>query len=147
MWARHVQLKSIHADILTTLHNFHPSRLVVFFHNRCDQHTIWKAILKLFKFIDPDVETAVANQLDVFPAVDFLRLSAAQPPVPGLYVDDLIGIQAHCLTNDSSPAFVKSLTDNVRVCTRRPRSDHERIRKSQSVYSGTKTCHDRNFTD
>ena len=45
--------------------------------------------LDLLEFVDPGVEAAIGNQLDVLPAVDLARLAAPQPRIPRLHVDHL----------------------------------------------------------
>ena len=59
-------------DILAALHDFDPRVLIIFLHDRRDEHAVGKLVFALLEFVEPDVERPVADQLDVFPADHFL---------------------------------------------------------------------------
>ena len=58
MRAGKVQLERIHANILTALDDLGPRILVIFLHDRRDEHAVGKLIFALLEFIEPDVERA-----------------------------------------------------------------------------------------
>ena len=53
-----IQLERIDARILATLDDFDPRILVIFLHDRRDQHAVGKLVFAFLEFIQPDFETA-----------------------------------------------------------------------------------------
>ena len=91
------------------------------------------AVLDLLEFVDPGVERAIADQLDVLPADDLVGAGGTQPAIARLHVDDLRGVEADGLADDRAPAFVERFADDVGVGARRARGDDERIGQFQAV--------------
>src|SRR5262249_21752358 len=121
--AGEVALERVHAGRLAALDDLDPGVLAVLLHDRGDQNAVGVSVFELLDLVDPGGEGAVADQLDVLPADDFLRFGGAQPPVARLHVDDLGGVEADGFTYDRAPAFVERLADDVGVGPRRPRGD------------------------
>jgi hypothetical protein len=59
--AGEIQLKRIDARAFAALDDLAPRILVVFLHDRRDQHAGRVHIFALFKFVDPDLEFPIAN--------------------------------------------------------------------------------------
>ena len=98
-------------------------------------------ILDLLEFIEPDVKGAVADELDVLPTDDLLRLGGSQPRVTGLHVGDFRGIQADGLADHRAPAFVEGLPDDIGVRPRRARRNHQRIGEPYTIDGQTQISH------
>ena len=69
--AREVQLEPIDAGFLAAFDDLDPRVASILLHDRGDQDAIGILILAALEFFEPDLERAIADQLDVFPAEDF----------------------------------------------------------------------------
>ena len=132
-----------HAGVLAAFDDFVPGVFVVFLHDRGDENALGILVLHLLEFIDPGFEAAIGDELDVFPAVDFARLAAAQTGVARLNVDDFAGVEADRFADDGAPAFFERFADDIGVRARRAGADDEGIGKFQAVDGGFESCHGR----
>ena len=129
-----IQFKAVHAGRLAALDEFDPRVLVIFFHDARDEHAVGMQIFAFLKFLLPNLERPVADQLDIFPADDFAA-RREQFAVTRRDVDDFRRVERNRFRDDRAPAFLKRLADDVEICSRRPGSDDEWIRQFQSVNS------------
>jgi hypothetical protein len=136
-----IQLESVHTGLLAALNNLDPSVFAIFFHDGSDQHAFGKKVFALLEFVQPDLERAVANQFDIFPADNFLSVMAHQFRVARRDIDDLRGVEADGLGDDGAPAFLEGLGYDVQIGSRRAGGDDERIGQFQSVHGCGKCRH------
>ena len=127
--ARHIELKRIASGILAPLDDLVPGVAVVLLHDRGDENPLGILVLYLFEFIDPRLEAAIGNKLDILPTINLTRLAAPQPRVPRLHVDHFARIQADSFADHRAPALLERLADNIRVGPRRSGADYEWIGK------------------
>lgn len=115
MGAGKIALEGIDAGGLAAVDDFDPGVLAVLLHDRGDEDAVGIFVFDLFELIEPGIEGAVADELDVFPADDFVRIGRSQAAVAGLNVDDLGGVEADCFADDGAPAFIEGLADDVGI--------------------------------
>ena len=130
-----IQFKSVHAARLAALDDFNPRVLAVFLHDGRDEHAVGKLVFAFLELVLPNLERAVADEFDVFPADDFLAVVRMQFRVTRRDVDDLRGVEAHGFGDDRAPAFGEGLVDDVEIGSGRPGPDDERIRQFEAIYS------------
>src|SRR5437764_15084869 len=106
-----IALERIDAGLLAAFDDLDPGVLAIFLHDRRDQDARGVLVLDLLEFLDPGGEGPIADQLDVFPADDFLGPGRPQPPIARLDVDDLGRVETDRLADHRPPALVERLAD------------------------------------
>ena len=136
MGAGQIEFESINARILAALHNFHPRVLVELLHDRSDEHAARVQVFAFFEFVDPDGKRAVADELDIFPAEDFLAVAGTELCIAWSDVDDLGGIKAYGLGDDRPPPLAECPRNDIQVRAGRAGGYDERIGEAESVNGG-----------
>ena len=125
--AGEVEFEGIDTGVLATLGNFAPRVFVELFHDGSDEHSVGIFVFALLEFVEPFVERAVADELDVFPADHFLAVVRFQFGIAGTDVDDFGSVEADGLGDDAAPAFFKCSFDDADVGSGRAGSNDERV--------------------
>src|SRR5262249_42933572 len=136
-----VQFEGIHANVLTALDNFRPRVAIVFLHDRRDENAVGMLVFALFEFVEPDVELAIADKLDVLPADNVLAIRCVELRVTRRDVDHFRGVEADRFRDDRAPTFAERAGDDVEICPGRAGSDHERVWQFQSIDGGSECWH------
>ena len=119
MRAGEVQLERIHAARLRPLDEFLPASLLIFLHDRGDQHTLRVHVLAPLEFILPQLERAIADQLDVFPSNDFFAVGGMEFAITRRHVDDFARVERNGFGDDRAPTFFERLADDSEIRARR----------------------------
>src|SRR5262249_32727250 len=73
MWAGKIQFECIHSRVLAFFDDLNPRVFLVFLHDGRDEHAVGELVFAFLEFIYPQLERAVADEFDIFPADDFAR--------------------------------------------------------------------------
>ena len=133
MGAGEIQLEGIDTDRLATLDDFVPAIFTILLHDRSDQDPLRMRLLEAIKLLEPDIKRSIADQFDIFPAINFLRITRPHASVARRHVDDFGSIQTDCLGDRSAPAFVEGLANNIRIGAGWPAAYYERIFEAEAV--------------
>src|SRR3989442_342725 len=136
MRAGEVELKRVYPRRLRALDDLHPRILVVFLHDRGDDDAAGVFVLELLELIDPDLERAVGDQLDVLPAINLLRFLGTQTGIARRNVDDFRSIETDGLGHHRAPAFIERLADDVSIGPRWAGADDEWVGQFQAIDGG-----------
>src|SRR5262249_10224565 len=99
------------------------------------QYLLWMAFLQLAELIQPGVEGAIGDELDVFETHHHLVvLARLELGVAGRGVDDLAGIEANRLADHAAPAELVRLGDYLRIRSGGPRGEQKGIFELNVVY-------------
>mmetsp|Transcript_69898 Transcript_69898/g.221441 ORF Transcript_69898/g.221441 Transcript_69898/m.221441 type:complete len:210 (+) Transcript_69898:780-1409(+) len=133
--AGEVHLEHVHAHLLAAADQLLPGVLVVFLHNRGDQHAVGVLVLEPFELFQHHLQGTVRDELDVLPPDDLLVVAlGAELGVARGDIDDLGGIEGHGLCDDTAPPVVKGLLHNLVVGAGGPAADDEGIGEVDTVH-------------
>ena len=133
--AGEVELEGVHADGFAALDEFDPGVFVILFHDGGDESAGGLGVFAAFELVFPDLERAVADELDIFPADD-LAARGEELGVAGGNVDDFRGVEADGLGDDGAPALAERAVDDAEVGAGRAGADNEGVGELQAVDGG-----------
>src|SRR5215212_8094813 len=133
--AREVELESIDASVLDHASQLLPAALFILLHDRGDQDMVWIIFLDLSKLVEPDVDWAIGDQLDVLKTYDFACGSGAEFSVTRNNIHDLRRFETDSFSDSATPAGIVRLGQHASICSRRSRTQHKRIGKLYAVDS------------
>jgi hypothetical protein len=72
-------------------------------------------ILATLELVQPDLEWSIADQLNVFPAEDFVAIVGVELAVTRRDIHNFGGVEANRLSNDPTPLFPKCPLNDIEV--------------------------------
>src|SRR6266508_1031948 len=133
VWTGKVQLESVDACVLDHARQFLPAVLVKLFHDRSNENMLWILFFDLTKLIQPDIDRAIRNELNVFKTDDLARRFRTQFAITRYHIYNLGRFQANRLRDSAAPPGVIRLGDHARVRARRAGAQQKRVREGHSV--------------
>src|SRR6185436_4187902 len=121
--------------VLDHARQFLPATLFVLLHDRRDQDVVWILFLDLPKLVQPNVDRSIGDEFDVFETDNFACTSRTKFPVTRNDIHDLRRLEADSLSDSAAPTRVKRFRKHASICSRRSRTEDERVGKLHAVDS------------